>query len=226
MDKKSEIFFTELAKAYAENEGVALQNEFAQLAAENRLPHASGLDRKKKNKLNHYKAGRYGLRLMPLAASIIFVMLIYNGYRSVLQQPFPTDESVASNPAASVSEPSNAVSSQPAEASDITDRLQSSVAFVSASLPAGYELTAVDYDNLAAIMQITNDRNNRIVLMTEEYRDFDKDAYTKITIHGSTAYGLMRDGYSLLRYGKDDMLYTFTSLYGYQDLIEISKNML
>jgi len=253
MDKNNESFFKGLAVAYAENETLALENEFTELILNDRLPRSQGLDRKIKNKLFNQKARRFGMRAMPFAASLIVVLLVFNGYRSGLQRaPYETD-SIASAPSTSEpSTPANSASAdsvqadstsadsvqadsapvpmppteQPVTGPDLSERLQNSITFVSASLPAGYELTGVDYDNMAAIMEITSKKNNHIVLMTEEYNDFDKEGFTELRLEGSYAYGLVKDGYSLLKYEKDDMLFTLTSLYGYEDLIEISKNIL
>ena len=223
MDRKSEMFFTELARMYSEQEGRALENEFSMLAAEDKLPQASVLNRKINNKLLINKTRRYGMRVMPLVASLIIAMLVYN---IVLQPPSPVDDPMVSVPSAPTFPELTAPATPPQPEPDMIEKLHNSVAFVSTSLPAGYVLSAVDYDNLAAIMEITNERNNYIVLLAEQYQDFDKDGFTELRIHEATAYGLVKNGYSLLKYSKDDMLYTSTSLYGYEDLIEISKNIL
>jgi len=242
MDRKNESFFAELAKAYAENGGAALKNELSEMAAENKLPHTSGLDRKIKGKLFQHRTRRYWLRSMPLVASLIIALMIYNGYRDGLQLPSSENTPVAYAPTAPSESATSSAPAPPAEESpgmsetpatspsepdiNIEERLRHTVSFVSANLPLGYELTAIDYDNAAAIMQIINERNNHIVLLTEEYRDFNKDGFTEIEIDGTLAYGLVTNGHSMLKYSKDDMLYIFTSLFGYEDLIEISKNIL
>jgi hypothetical protein len=105
----------------------------------------------------------------------------------------------------------------------ITVALQYSVESFCDNIPDGYSVTGIDYDNLAAIVEIMNDEKNRIVLMAEEIHDFDKDGFSRMTIHGSVAYILQKSDYCVLKFTKDEVLYTLTSLYGQQDLIKIAE---
>ena len=84
----------------------------------------------------------------------------------------------------------------------------------------------MDYDNLAAIMEISNERQNHIVLAIEEYAVFDTGGYSRITVNGSLVYGMVRNDYSVLKYSIDNTLYTLSSRFDYEDLIEISKNII
>lgn len=224
----SERFFAELAKAYSENEGAALQAGFAQISAENRLLPTAGLDKKIKSSLRNRKLRDYSLRSLPLAASLIIAVLIYSNVRLVPQSP-PASAPLVAPPTVAVTpapepEPPMPLPEPTAEA-DIAGALRQSVALVSASLPAGYGVTGVDYDNAAAVMEITNAQNNRIVLVTEAYHDFDTEGLSMVKVNGSPAYGLVKSDYCVLKYQKDDMLYTLTSMFNFGDLIEIIENI-
>jgi hypothetical protein len=81
----------------------------------------------------------------------------------------------------------------------------------------------VDYDNAAAIMRITNDRMDSIVVIAEQYHDFDKEGFSVITINGLPAYIRRKNDYCVVKYRYDNMLYTLTSMYEYEGLIEISE---
>jgi hypothetical protein len=223
-NRNSERFFAELAKAYAENEGAALNAELARLKAENRLLPTTGLESKIKSKQAANKFRSYALRSLPLAASLMIALLVYSSYHNGLQSPTPKNQpppTVATAPPAAMPAPTPSPEPPPME---IESALQLSVKLVSASLPAGYTLSGVDYDNEAAIMEITNETSNRIVLRAEPCYDFDKDGFTVIKVNGTPAYGLVKSDYCLLKYAKDDMLYTLTSMYDYGDLIEIIEN--
>jgi hypothetical protein len=225
-NKTNERFFAELAQAYAENEGAALQQELAELVrASGPLP-TPGLERKIKRALSAYKFRAYALRALPVAASLLVAVLLYSSLGGLPgpaseTQPPPFASPVAEEPAA----PSDNAPTYEAPGPLAQNALRHSVKLVSASLPAGYTLTGVDYDNEAAIMEITNGQNNRIVLVTEAYHDFDKEGFSVITVNGVSAYGLVKKDYCLLKYAKDDMLYTLTSMYDYGDLLEIIENI-
>ena len=221
-NKMDERFFKELAKAYAENEGAALADELAEIEKENRLPQALGLAKKIKSKKFNHKFRSYSLKLLPMAASFIIVFLLVNNYRDGLKSSPGTNMPAPTSPIVAESPENQPVYSSPGP---VEDALQSSVELVSASLPAGYALAGVDYDNAAAIMEITNEKSNRIVLVAEAYYDFDKEGFSAITVNDSPAYTLVKNDYCLLKYTKDDMLYTLTSMYDYGDLLEIIENI-
>jgi len=220
--RKNEQFFTELAKAYVEQEAAALQIEAAEIEAANMLLPTAGLDRKIKSALLKQKIRKYSVRSLPLVASLVFALLIYNGMQSappahVAEAPAPSAPVVVDYPA------STPVYMAPSPATQTA--LLSSVELVKANLPEGYTLTGVDYDNAAAIMEITNENSNLIVVTAEAYRDFDKDGFTVIKANGAVAYGMVKNDYCVLKYGKDDMLYTMTCMYDYGDLIELFENI-
>ncbi|MCL2496310.1 MAG: DUF4367 domain-containing protein [Clostridiales bacterium] len=215
-NRKSERFFAELATAYAEKEAASLQDELAELEAENRLLSTAGLERKIKSGVFTLKFKKYSIRSLPLVASLVFALLLFNGYET-------------NRPSSDVSAPSiQVVAEQPvymAPNKVIRDNLLNSVELVSARLPAGYTLTGVDYDNAAAIMEITNEKSNLIVLKAEAYRDFDKEGFSVIKANGAVAYGMVNNDYCILKYSKDDMLYTLTSMYDYEDLLELFEHI-
>ena len=104
--------------------------------------------------------------------------------------------------------------------------LRDTVSRVSDRLPDGYMVTDVDYDNLIAVMEIVNERENYIILTVEEYSGFDTKGFSEIIVNGSPVYGLVTNDYSVLKYNIDNTLYTLSSWYDYHDLIEISKNII
>lgn len=195
-NKNSERFFTELAKAYAENEAATLQSEFEE-NAENRFLSTAGLDRKIKNKLLRRKINKFAKRALPLAAVFVVAVLLYNNAGDLPQESSPVTKNY----------------------------LQSSVELVSASLPAGYQVLSVDYDNAAAIIEIENKAANHIVLAIEERDDFRKEGFSIIWVNGEKVYGMVKKDYSILQYSKDDMLYTFTCMYDYTDMVDIIQSI-
>jgi len=129
--------------------------------------------------------------------------------------------------------PSSSAPSRPSPADSLPGapsaallELQDSVRLVSATLPEGYTVQNVDYDNLAAIMEISNARQNRIVLAIEEYSGFESEGFSVIAINGATVYGLVKNDYSVLKYSVDNLLFTLSSRFDYEDLIEISENII
>ena len=194
-NNNSERFFAEVAKTYAENEGAALYDDFVETEAKTRMPSTAGLDRKIKNKLINRKINKFTRRALPLAAAFVVAILLYNNAGDAPQESGP----------------------------DTMYYLQSNVELVSALLPAGYWVTDIDYDNAAAIMEIENEAANHIVLAIEEYDDFKKEGFSVIFVNGEEVYGMVKNDYSILRYRKYDMLYTFTCMYDYIDMVDIIR---
>lgn len=226
MDNKNEKerFFAELAKAYTAEEGITLLNEFANISKGNTLLPTAGLERKIKNKLFHRKIRSFTLKALPFAATFVVALLIFNGLQGYLAKQSPNyDTAPSTTPIAMPAAPPTMASPNPNLAREHS--LLENVALVSANLPAGYEVTGVDYDNMAAVMAIENKAANRIILTLEEYTDFDTTGFSIIEVNGDMAYGLVKQDYCVLKYSKDDMLYTLTSLYDYGDLIEIIENI-
>ena len=266
---KNEDFLGELAKAYADMENTVLLDEWAVLDAKSKLVPVSEPARKKKYGTFMQKFGRRRLQLASLAASLVLVLLLVNGYRAAQQHSAANTPAHSSPPASSASgdsasggaasggasggaapadtapagsspsgsSPADSVpvdtapaTSAPAApmppAPDTTDELRHSVQLVRTSLPAGYSLDGIDYDNAAAVMGITNEQGNHIVLTVEKYYDFETEGFSVITVNGSTAWALVKNDYCVLRYAGEGIVYTCTSMYGYEDLIEISRELI
>ena len=272
---KNEDFLGELAKAYANKENTVLLDEWAALDAESKLLPASEPARKTKYSTFMQKFGRRRLQLASLAASLVLVLLLANGYRAAQQHSAANTPAHSSPPASSASggaasggaasggtasggaaptdtapagsSPSGSAPVETAPASsapvgtapatsapaapmppapDTTDELRHSVQLVRTSLPAGYSLDGIDYDNAAAVMGITNERGNHIVLTVEKYYVFETEGFSVITLNGSTAWALVKNDYCVLRYAGEGIVYTCTSMYGYEDLIEISRELI
>lgn len=227
-NRVEERFFKELAQAYAEREGMALVNELTELKRENTLPHSAGLKRKIKNKLSYQRFRNFSKVMLPLAASFLVALFFYTNYGN--NKPLTSSESLPAPAAPATSAPIMAEESV-AESdifysdSQTMQALYNSVELVSASLPAGYYVSGVDYDNAAAIMEIISLHNNRIVLVTEAYHEFNNEGFSEILINGDLAYTLVKSDYCLLKYAKNDMLYSLSGLYEYGDLIEIVENI-
>lgn len=215
----NEGFFKALARAYAAAEGNALREEQADLESSHRLPPGTGLDKKIKRKQAAGRFRSYALRTLPLAASLIIAVWVYNGYVA-------TKTPYSSGPSAGASSADSSSAAADSAPDTETELLRSGVAFVSVSLPAGYQVTGIDYDNRQAVLDIENIENNRIVLTLTAGGVLENEGYTAVSLNGGTAYGMVRNDYSVLTYHKDGMLYTLTSPYGCEDLIEISKNIL
>ena len=211
MEKNSsEKFYQELAKAYADHENAALLQELAELDRETRR-------RKHKNRRT---------MLLSMAAILVFAAIAIGSFRSGLPWPSAGMSSSSTSPPPQSSPLPPAASPLPPVAEDSpADTLRESVRFVNTNLPAGYKVTSVDYDHSAAIMEITNEKSNAIRLVAEEYDSFETGGFSRITINGNPAYGLVKNDYCILKFGRNGILYTISSMYTYEDLVEIGKRM-
>jgi len=220
-DNKNDLFFSELAKAYAANEGAALINELAEIETTNMLPHTLSLGKKIKSKKFVLKFKNYSLRALPLVACLIIAVMFFRSSGTSPQSPVAEDYP----PAYMANAPADYTPTFIEPSAETMNNLLHSIELVSASLPSNYTVTGVDYDNAAAVMEITNEKSNRIVLVTEAYHEFDTNGFNLIVVNGSPAYGLVKKDYCVLKYAKYDMLYTLSGLYDYGDLIEVIENI-
>ncbi|MCL1975516.1 MAG: DUF4367 domain-containing protein [Firmicutes bacterium] len=223
VNRADERFYKELAEAYAKRSGENLLNELAELKRENIQLRSPGLDRKIKNKVIGYRFFNYSKIALPLVASFLIAVLIYANFKETVPQSssesmfIPTTPMIAVNP--------NKKSGFSSNTEQLRDTLENKIELISASLPTGYSVSGVDYDHGAAIMEIENEQNNRIILVTELYHEYVKEGFSALTVNDTTAYILVKNDYCLLKYAKDDMLYTLSGLYEYGDLIEIIENI-
>lgn len=223
-NRMDELFFKELAQAYAEHEGEVLINELAELDRASALPQSFGLTKKIKSKVFKHKFTAFSRVALPLAASFVVALLLYANYGG-FGSLAPSDSAPTTSAPLYLAEAPTMESAFYTLDEKIIQTLEHSVALVSASLPTGYSVTGVDYDNASAIMEINAGQSNRIVIVTEAYHEFNTEGFSKLTIGDSLAYGLVKSDYCLLKYAKDDMLYTLSGLYEYGDLIEIIENI-
>ncbi|MCL2122366.1 MAG: hypothetical protein FWH28_08980 [Clostridiales bacterium] len=206
-NRNSEKFYQELAKAYADQEDAALLRELAEIDRDARR-------HKSKNKRS---------MLLSLAAILVFAAIAIGSFRSGLPWPSSDMSSSSSSSSPSSSSPSSSLPSAAEEAP--ADKLQESIRFVNANLPAGYNVERIDYDHSAAIMEITNEKRNAIRLIAEEYDNFETRGLSRITLNGNPAYGLVKNDYCVLKFGRNGILYTISSMYAYEDLVELCKTM-
>lgn len=99
--------------------------------------------------------------------------------------------------------------------------------FLSAKMPNGYNITNVAYDKEKTIYYIKNETNNNIVLVSEKSKsEIEKELFKEIDVNNEKVYLLAKKDFNVLLYQKDDVLYSFSSEYNYNDLIELSKGFI
>lgn len=197
--EKEEQFFKHIASLYAEKEGEALRDELRQLNNEGTVDHTLSLDKKVNTKIRSIKIRQLTYKLMPVAACLV-IFVLYFANPSVRNQDSAIKEEAVTN---------------------------EQIDFVSAKLPPGYTLSKKDYDKNKTIYYIASNTNNDIVLTTEEFASvIEKEFFQELQIKDTKVYGLVKDDFSVITYEKDNILYTLTSRYDYQDLIELSKSLI
>ena len=230
-----EEFFKSIAELYSEEEGRELLREANVLNAAGRP--TKRLDRLVKK---HTGEGRsYGWRsIAAMAACAALVFVIYN--RQSLLPNTSQSNAPAAAPVASAapSDPAPAPSAAPAapSAEAPSDSLQpvntekpviTEASFVSAKLPPGYSLNAMEFDHGETIFYLENINKNDIVLTIAKADGiFESGMYQSVNINDTKAYAVLTGDYGLLEFEHEGLKYRLTSPYDYGDLIEISKKLI
>ena len=199
-NNKNELLFKNIASSYVKKAGDELLNELDTL---NSQADCSSLDIKLKSRMRKNKTDtviKWSTRLLPLAACFVLIFTFISAFLRNNHKDIAESD------------------------------LPSSVftfEFVSAKLPENYTLQKVDYDYEKAIYHISSDDANKIILTVEEFTDdIPADGMEQIKINDINAYKKTDDEYSLLKYKKDNVLYTLTCPDNYDDLIVISKTLI
>lgn len=156
------------------------------------------LDAKLKSRLKKSKIKKWSSWMLPVSACFIIFIVYF-----ALKQP-TYDTNISESPSTVLN-----------------------YEFVAAKLPENYTVVKVDYDYQKTIYYISTSKENEVVLTVEESEeDMPTEGLNKIQINDTDAYTMVKDEYSLLKYKKDNVLYTLTSQYDLEDLIRISEKLI
>lgn len=192
---KNDLFFKNIASAYAEKIGDELKKELDSL---DNSANSLSLDTKLNTRLKKNRIKKWSAWMLPVSACFI-IFIVYFAIRSPKY-----DMNTLENPSAVLN-----------------------YEFVAAKLPENYTLVKVDYDNQKAIYYISTNRENEVILTVEESgEDIQAEGLNKIQIKDIDAYALVKQEYSLLKYKKNNILYTLTSEFDLEDLIRISEKLI
>lgn len=198
-NEKEEIFFKNIASLYVEKEGELLKKELSKIESQDNKDHISFQYKNLKRKISIFKFRQFSYKAMPLVACLL-IFAIYFNRNFVSDRDLRVKESPVKN---------------------------LSIEFISSKLPAEYKLTDINYDMDKTIYYIASNTQNNIILTLEEAGgDFDKDIFKEAVINDTKVYGLVKNDFNVLIYEKDNLLYKLTSIYNYEDLIELSKNLI
>jgi len=98
---------------------------------------------------------------------------------------------------------------------------------LSFSVPEGFTNTGFEQDNEKSIYYFEDYRNDNVVLVMEKSEQKpDPAGRTLIDINGSTAYAAREEGYSLLTFSKNGVLYELTCRYDINTLTRLGYEIL
>jgi len=231
-EDKNEAFFKALASQYVEQDGERLKKELEEIENDQKASYPPRLDKRIRGKILMTDARRTITIAAPVAACflLIFAFLgripfLENGVPSLMDSGPPADIAYEASSTGAPA-PAPAAENAPSRGDNRTQS-QMQMALMSAKMPAGYNVTGIDYDMEKTIYYIKNDTDNQIV-MTAEKSEFDIEFayYQEIRINGEPVYGMVKSDFSVITYEKDGVVYTLTSRYNYEDLVDISKNII
>ena len=229
-EDKNEAFFKALASQYVEKDGERLKKELEDIENDQRAIYPTRLDKRIRSKVFMSDVRRM-ITIAASAVACVLLVFAFLGRIPLLENDVPSlmDSGL---PAGTAYEASSSVAPAPAAENapsrgDNRTQAQMQMALMSAKMPAGYIVTGIDYDMEKTIYYIKNDTDNQIV-MTAEKSEFDIEFayYQEIRINGEPVYGMVKSDFSIITYKKDGVVYTLTSRYNYEDLVDISKNII
>ena len=227
-EDKNETFFKTLASQYVEKDGERLKKELEDIENDQKASYPTRLDKRIRSKILMSDARRAITIAAPVAACFLLIFAFF-GRIPFIENGSPSIIDINSQTSINYDAPSSgtpAVEGTPNRGNNRT-QAQMQIALMAAKMPAGYNVTGIDYDMEKTIYYITNDADNQIVMTTEKSEfDIEMAYYQEIRINGEPVYGMVKSDFSVITYEKDGVLYTLTSKYNYEDLIDISKNII
>jgi hypothetical protein len=98
---------------------------------------------------------------------------------------------------------------------------------LSATLPEGFTQAGFKQDREKSIYYIEDARMDNVVLVLEESGDLPTAGLVSIALGGDTpAYGTQGDGYGLLTFIKDGVLYTMTCRHDVNTLLRLGQGLI
>ncbi|MCL2461256.1 MAG: hypothetical protein FWF44_01205 [Defluviitaleaceae bacterium] len=212
-------FFRKLAAQYVESEGEKLNRELEDAENAPFPDNAVKMERRVKSGVRAAKVRKALYTVIPVAACFLVVIIgIYWFYSSSSNSNSPLAQGNAEPTPAAASTVSNSTAT-PAQTSD--NRVE--IAFLSEKLPEGCELTGTDYDHDKTIYHIRSASDDNVILVAEPYTEEPPtDGFIPTTINGLDAYVMNRTDYKVLWVRDGGALYTFTSEFSVQDMIDIA----
>lgn len=208
----NEAFFRSLASLYIEDEGEKLKHELETEYIEiDDIPQQTALydlDKNVNKAISAVKLRQFVYMAAPVAACFLIALLYIskpaipnNGTADTFP---PLDTTIQSTP-----------TSAPAE-----------ITLLSTKLPEGCVVTKTDYDYDKMIYYIRNAQNNNIVLVSEPFTEIPpEENFDQITVNGITAYYMSKKDYKILFVRNNDALYTLSSEFNVQDLVDIASSI-
>ena len=211
MDEKEKLL-QDLARRYTEGYGKSLLEERANLEQDGDIYPAKNLERRVMRAVRPRKLRVY---LGTAAAMAAILALVVIGSYILPQARFPG----ASD---SAPPPSDAASDTQASAPSSSDAIPLSFA-----VPVGFTKSGFEQDNEKSIYYFDDSMKDNVVLtMEKSSQSPDTAGMTTLNINGSTAYASVQEGYSLLTFNKDGVLYELTCRYDINTLTLFGNEIL
>ena len=216
--QNNDELFREIADKYAEQYGATLREELAQIELHAAAPSTDNLERRVHKRIAAEKRRPYLRVATALAACLVIVLLLPYIFKLSIYSPSTSD-----------SAPPIISATPKPPASDQTSRPQPEFAAIplSASLPDGFSQIGFEQDLEKSIYYIEDAYLDDVVLTMEEARDPpDTGGLVEILIGDSVAFGTQTDGYSLLTFERDNVLYEMTCRHDINTLIKLGEALL
>ncbi|MDR0951832.1 MAG: DUF4367 domain-containing protein [Oscillospiraceae bacterium] len=197
MDKKEE-FLRRAANEYVELQGEALRQEADRLNREAVYPTA-GLERRVFNAVRPRKR-RW---LASLAAVAACLALVFLGGRTLFG-----DGGSAPSPTAQTPDDTGIIA-------------------LSFQVPTGFTQTGMEQDQGKSIYYFDDRLGDNVVLTLEKPTTLiDASSFTELNINDADAYAASKEGYQIMTFEKDEVLYTLTCRYDVNTLLRFGEVIL
>ncbi|MDR0964325.1 MAG: hypothetical protein LBM60_06895 [Clostridium sp.] len=209
MNKKDE-FFRQVASAYVEREGDGLRQEAAWLNRVMQYP-TEKLERRVMKAVGLRKR-RIIAKIAAIAATAACLVLLFFGGRALLRdirfiRILPNIPNITEQ------------TDQPPD-----DSLLISLSF---QVPSGFTQTDAQQDQGKSIYYFDDQMGDHVVLTLEEIdASIDISSYTQLDINNASAYAASREGYQIMTFEKDHVLYTLTCRYDVNTLLRFGEKIL
>jgi hypothetical protein len=212
MNKKDD-FLRWVANEYVERQGNALKQEAAWVNRDSHYPTAN-LERRVMKAVGLRKR-RFVATFTAVAATAACLALMFFGGRALLQnfRLIRTNPNIPNTP--SITEQ--------------TDQTPVDSVFISLSfqVPAGFTQTEMEQDQGKSIYYFDDQKGDHVVLTLEETdAPIDDSSYTQLDINNASVYAASREGYHIMTFEKDQVLYTLTCRYDVNTLLRFSEKIL